>query len=67
MIYGDNPQKINESLTGPDDPQGLNTYTYLPGLDDRQTLDIYGLSSSQICYLRQIVQDLQEVYKIPEK
>ena len=30
MIYGDNPVKWNERVADPDDPLGLNTYTYKP-------------------------------------
>ena len=32
MIYGDNPVKWNERETSPDDPLGLNTYTYKPDI-----------------------------------
>ncbi len=30
MIYGDNPVKWNERESDPNDPLGLNTYTYIP-------------------------------------
>uniref|UniRef100_UPI003261B18D RHS repeat-associated core domain-containing protein n=1 Tax=Clostridium sp. NkU-1 TaxID=1095009 RepID=UPI003261B18D len=32
MIYGDNPLKINERKVDPNDPLGLNTYTYVPDI-----------------------------------
>ncbi|MEM1485863.1 RHS repeat-associated core domain-containing protein [Oscillospiraceae bacterium PP1C4] len=33
MIYGDNPLKINERKADPNDPLGLNTYTYVPDIN----------------------------------
>jgi RHS repeat-associated protein len=32
MIYGDNPVKWNEREVDPNDPLGLNTYTYMPNI-----------------------------------
>jgi len=32
MIYGDNPVKWNEREADPNDPLGLNTYTYVPDI-----------------------------------
>jgi len=32
MIYGDNPVKWNERVTDPNDPLGLNAYTYKPDI-----------------------------------
>ena len=32
MIYGDNPVKWNERKADPNDPLGLNTYTYVPDI-----------------------------------
>ena len=32
MIYGDNPVKWNERQKDPNDPLGLNTYTYVPDI-----------------------------------
>jgi len=32
MIYGDNPVKWNERIADPNDPLGLNAYTYVPDI-----------------------------------